>query len=645
MDVKGSKKIILYVGVFFFALIVGMLVMNGIGIGVRASSDTSDFQMNGTKLITYTGTGKAIDIPSTVTEIGDQAFADNTSIESVTMPLTLTTIGYRAFSGCTALKKVDIPDSVTKVGPGAFYDCTSLSDVTIGEKVSSWGSGVFAGCTSLTTCNIDSDNQYLVTDAGALYSGDQSMLYQVFAGRVGDNYVCPGSVKSMDTYAFWNCQNLKNVSISGSVKEIPAYSMTNMNSVENVVIPNAVTTISEKAFADNAALKQVSIPVSVTSIHETAFDNCPNLKILTTTSTTAEQYAKAHNIPIISEAELDTEFLDSQVSQLDQNGANQSNQNSTSDRTDSSDTDTNTDTSGNDQSNQQTNTTQDNSNQNNSSSNNNTSTWLSQSPLDTPESADVKGKTIIVNGQAVVLMNNTQAAVYDSGQIQQNGNAASDTQNADQAADQSADDSQNHNSDTSATDGIDPSTQIAERAYYKKADLTDYTIADDITSIGKLAFARTGLKKAEIPSSVGYIGYGAFYDCKDLSDVTIPGTVQVIEAKAFDKTAWMDTFLNGTSNGEEDDFLIVGDGILLAYRGTNAEVTIPGKVKQIGAEAFKNHTELTTVQVPESVTGIGANAFAGCSKLEGLTGCKGLKTIVAGAFKDTLVTDETYLKK
>ena len=126
-------------------------------------------------------------------------------------------IGYNAFGGCTALTSVTIPDSVTKVGPGAFKGCSALTLADLGAGISSWGSGVFNDCTSLSKVIVDGNNNYLLYYNGSLYNGDMSMLYQVLSGRNGDRYSMPDEVKEIDTYAFWNQQNIKNVKVSPNV--------------------------------------------------------------------------------------------------------------------------------------------------------------------------------------------------------------------------------------------------------------------------------------------------------------------------------------------------------------------------------------------------------------------------------------------
>ena len=64
--------------------------------------------------VTYNGTTYS------VTSIGDYAFADCSSLTSLTIPNSITSIGYSAFSSCSSLTSITIPNSVTSIGDYAF---------------------------------------------------------------------------------------------------------------------------------------------------------------------------------------------------------------------------------------------------------------------------------------------------------------------------------------------------------------------------------------------------------------------------------------------------------------------------------------------------------------------------------------------
>ena len=84
----------------------------------------------------------------------------------------------------------------------------------------------------------------------------------------------------------------------------------------------------------------------------------------------------------------------------------------------------------------------------------------------------------------------------------------------------------------------------------------------------------------DIPDGVKTIGYGAFYHCADLENVVIPDSVEFIDAKAFEKTKWLENWYNS----DEDDYLIVGDGILLAYKGDKSDFVLPNYVKSVSCD-------------------------------------------------------------
>ncbi len=626
--------------VVILVILAFVTVAKGIGGGVAAAEDER-FRMNGTTLTRYVGTETFVTLPDTIRAIGEGAFSGNETMTGIELPSSIDSIAYNAFKDCTALKGVIIPDSVTKIGPGAFEGCTALTSVEIGKNVSAWGTGVFTNCDSLAKISVDKDNEYITYYNGAVYNGNMTMLYQVLPGREGENYVMPDTVKNIDAYALWNLQNTKNVKVSSGVDTIPKYALTNMGSVENVAIQNTTSTIAERALADNVNLKQVAVPASVRTIDRNAFSGSPDMKIFTTQSSTADTFGNKYEIEVIYQAEYPNDFLDSNVDLEERPNVGQNTGNN------------NVPTNSN---NTSTNTTGTNGSSSNSASTNITGTNGSSTtstpegfqgidgyihPLDVPESDDVIGKAIIVAGRAVVLANNHDMRVY----------GIPEGIRADVMTEQQYKDSQKQENTTEGKTSISVNyqrednteefpTEIPQRKYYKQKDLTSYEIDKEVKSIGRLAFAESGLKAINIPMNVTEIEYGAFMGCTELEQVAIPSSVSNIGTKAFEGSAWLS---NWRSNGN-GDFLIVGDGILIAYKGTGAHVEIPEGVKQIGPEVFKGHTEILDVAVPASVTKICAEAFRNCSALTGLTGCEGLRTVIRGAFYGTQLSETEFLK-
>ncbi len=93
-------------------------------------------------------------IPSTVTEIKDNAFDCCKSLISVTIPDNVSRIGYSAFNTCRNIVSVTISNNLSNIGGSAFAYCSSLTNVVIPENVTYLDWDVFRGCTSLTSVTI-----------------------------------------------------------------------------------------------------------------------------------------------------------------------------------------------------------------------------------------------------------------------------------------------------------------------------------------------------------------------------------------------------------------------------------------------------------------------------------------------------------
>jgi hypothetical protein len=115
-------------------------------------------------------------IPSGVTNIGPDAFADCTLLSTVTIPDSVTSIGVDAFAGFEGLSQITIPNSVVNVSTNAFAVCTSLTNVTVGSGVTNIDDFAFDECTNLHSAYFKGNAPH-IGDAGLYYDGFATVYY------------------------------------------------------------------------------------------------------------------------------------------------------------------------------------------------------------------------------------------------------------------------------------------------------------------------------------------------------------------------------------------------------------------------------------------------------------------------------------
>jgi hypothetical protein len=196
----------------------------------KKSDNEKDFKVRpieggkGVEITEYVGDKFEVRIPPRiqklpVTSIGDKAFADK-SITSVTIPSSVKNIGDEAFYRCTGLSSIIIPNGVTSIGVMAFA-LSSLTNITIPDSVTNMGGSAFRSCSSLTNAIIG--------------NGITSI----------DNY----EYNHLNNWgAFEYCKSLTSVTIGNSVNSI-GYKAFSGTSLTSVIIPSSVTSIEREAFS------------------------------------------------------------------------------------------------------------------------------------------------------------------------------------------------------------------------------------------------------------------------------------------------------------------------------------------------------------------------------------------------------------
>ena len=222
-------------------------------------------------VVTYYIPAQLTDVTITNTQaVADFAFANCTSLKTVTLNDDLISIGMGAFGNCTSLRTFTVPDPVTEITAGMMFGCTSLKEFYFNSvAVTSIGEQAFANCGALTRVNSYEDGSFIFSNEitfigkGALngcvqlkslvlpFVGESRSAQEnaaMFGYIFGDTsyaggkatvqdwnndnwnevtYYLPSLLKTVEItdaltvadYAFKNCSSLTELRINGAVKD------------------------------------------------------------------------------------------------------------------------------------------------------------------------------------------------------------------------------------------------------------------------------------------------------------------------------------------------------------------------------------------------------------------------------------------
>ena len=227
--------------------------------------------------------GTAIDafdfsVMTLLTEIGDYAFYE-TPLTAIELPDTVTSVGAYAFYGCEDVRELKMSESIATIGEYAFAGLPLIEEVTIYGNNTTVGAGAFENCTALESVTLQEGVDYIGTSA--------------FGFTALTSITLPTTIVTLDGNPFTSCP-LETVVILAPDADLyfDVASKTMFNGDKTLlyytspttegdyVIPESVTAILPGAFA-GSKITSITLPDNFTSIPNEVFKGCTELKSIT----------------------------------------------------------------------------------------------------------------------------------------------------------------------------------------------------------------------------------------------------------------------------------------------------------------------------------------------------------------------------
>lgn len=252
----------------------------------------------GTSLIANCPLIETFTVPKSVTTLGNSDFENCTSLKSVIFEegSALTSVGSSTFEA-SGIVSITFPEGVTtfttvkspKVTTSntLFQDCVNLTSVTFGSKTTFLAKQMFKGCTALETINIPDT----VNMIGAECFKGCTALKTVNFGensqvtKIGESCFAESGLESIvlpASFTKFGYGSSYSTNVSSYGKQF-----LNCKSLKSVEFKGKLEVICGYVFQGCEALESIDIPASVTIIGNSSFLDCTALKTVTINSSGA----------------------------------------------------------------------------------------------------------------------------------------------------------------------------------------------------------------------------------------------------------------------------------------------------------------------------------------------------------------------
>lgn len=242
--------------------------------------------------------------------VGNTHDTFDSELKNIELPASLTEIGEAAFSG-TQLKKIKIPKGVKSIERWAFWNCQKLEYIEFSRSLS-MNHTAFNTCGQNTlildfpdlTSWLKSSDSYMDRDFEnrSYYPKVKYPNIQLYINHslLANSITIPHDITKVRENAFRNCSSLTEVIIGDQVTKIDDDAFRDCTNLSTVKFGDGIKEICDRAFYHCANLSQVEIKPTVETIGLYAFAGCESIKQITIPNSVKElggfEFANCKNL-------------------------------------------------------------------------------------------------------------------------------------------------------------------------------------------------------------------------------------------------------------------------------------------------------------------------------------------------------------
>ena len=211
-------------------------------------------------------------------------------LKEINLPAGLQYIGTNAFTSIDSLTAVVLPEGLSSVGNYVFSSCARLASINIPSTLTAIGKGFCKG-TGLTEITIPSTVTSIGEEAfngtkltsvtipeGVTVVGNTAFAYNSYLTTVVWNPVkLTEGYSAYNVAPFYTCPNVMSFTFGENVQRIPTFLCYQLNGITSLELPAGLEFIGRYAFSGLKQITEVTVPDGVNSMGSGIFSSCTNL--------------------------------------------------------------------------------------------------------------------------------------------------------------------------------------------------------------------------------------------------------------------------------------------------------------------------------------------------------------------------------